>query len=106
MAIFEVDESDFDEIKSEELDKEKFIIIKFGSELCDACQALDFELEELEEIENISILSVDCNDSQELCESYEIDRIPTVIIYNPKNQMILHKEGVILYQDMLEIINK
>ena len=53
MARFEVDESDFDEIRLEELSNGNFIIIKFGSELCDACQALDFELEELEEIENI-----------------------------------------------------
>ena len=106
MAIFKVDESDFDEIKLQELDKGKFIILKFGSELCDACQALDFELEELEEIENISILEVDSSDNEELCELYDISRIPTIIIYNPKNQMILHHEGVMLYQDMLEIINK
>ena len=106
MAIFEVDESDFEEIKSQELEKEKSIILTFGSELCDGCQALEFELEELENVENISILSVDCNDSQELCELYNIDRVPTIIIYNPKNQIILHHEGVMLYQDMLEIINK
>jgi len=106
MAIFEVDESDFDEIKSQELDKGKFIILKFGSELCDACQALDFELEELENIKNISILSIDCSDAQELAELYEIDRVPTVIIYNPKNHMLIRHEGVMLYQDILEIIKK
>ena len=106
MAIFEVDEDDFSEIKSKELDKNNFIILKFGSELCDACQALDFELEELEEVENISILNIDCNDSQELCELFEIDRVPTIIIYSPKNQMILRHEGVMLYQDMMEIIKK
>jgi len=106
MAIFEVDESDFYEIKSQELDKKNFIILKFGSELCDACQALEFELEELEEIENISILSIDCNDSEVLCESYEINRVPTLIIYNPEDQMIFHHEGVVLYQDILEIIKK
>jgi thioredoxin 1 len=106
MAIFEVDESDFDEIRSQELNEGKFIILKFGSQLCDACQALDFELEELEEIENISILEIESSDSEELCESYGIQRVPTIIIYNPANQMIFRHEGVILYQDILEIIKK
>jgi thioredoxin 1 len=106
MAIFEVDESDFDEIRSQELDKEKFIVLKFGSEFCDACQALDFELEELEEVENISILELESGDSEELFESFGIQRVPTLIIYNPKEEMILRHEGVMLYQDILEIINK
>jgi len=106
MAIFEVDESDFDEIKSQELEKGNFVIIKFGSELCDACQALDFELEELQETENISILEVESSDCEELCELFDIFRVPTIIIYNPQNQIIFHHEGVVLCQDMLEIINK
>jgi thioredoxin 1 len=107
MAIFEVDESDFEEIKSQELDKGHFVLLRFGSELCDACQAMEFELEELDEIrDDVSILYIDCTDSEELTEMYAIQRVPTLFIYNNQNQMIFQHEGVILCQDILEIIKK
>ena len=102
MAIFEVDDTDFDEIKSEEIGKGNFVLLKFGSELCDACQAIEFELEELDEmLDNVSILYIDCNDSEELAEMYGIQRVPTFFIYNNNNEMIFQHEGVMLCQDIL-----
>jgi len=106
MAIYEIDESEFEDIKLQETQKGRFVIVKFGTELCDGCQALDFELEELEDDADISILSLDCNESEALTEAYDIYMVPTILIYNPKNELIFRHEGVILYQDIYEIINK
>ena len=57
MAYIEVDEIDFTEKLHEEFDKGQIVILKFGSEYCDACMALDFELEEIDDkYENVSVL--------------------------------------------------
>ena len=107
MAIFEVDEDDFEEIKSQELEKGNFVVLRFGSEMCDACQAMEFELEELDEsMDNISILYIDCNESEELTNIYDIQMVPTVIVFDKDNQIIFRYEGVILCRDIQEIINK
>jgi len=42
MSFIQVDEMDFDEVLNEEFDKGQIVILKFGSEYCDACIALEF----------------------------------------------------------------
>ncbi|MEA3330143.1 MAG: thioredoxin family protein [Campylobacterota bacterium] len=107
MPIFEVDESNFNEIKAEELSKGNSIILTFGSELCDACQALEYEVEEIvEKNDDISILSLDINDATVLTEKYGVEQIPTIIIYNSKDQMLHRHDGLMLCQDIEKIIKK
>jgi len=107
MAFIEVDDDNFNEIMEEEFSKENIVLIKFGSQWCDPCQALEFELEELDEnSENISILMVECEDAPELVEKYKIHQMPTIVIYKDKDTVIYHKEGVILCQDIQKIINE
>ena len=67
--------------------------------------ALGFELEELDDNnDNISILEIDCGESEELANSYGISQVPTMIIYENKESKLWHKEGVMLAQDIEEII--
>ena len=106
MAMIEVDETDFQEILFQEFDKKQIVILKFISEYCDACMALGFELEEIEEKhDNVSILEIDCGESEELAQHYGIREVPTMIIYENENSTLWHKEGVVLAQDIEEIIN-
>lgn len=105
MAFFEVEEENFDTLLTKELSKENFIILKFGAELCDACQALDFELEELDEkTKNISILNIDYHQCEGLSTRYEVEMLPTIFIYNHKNELLIAHEGVMLCNDILDII--
>jgi thioredoxin 1 len=107
MAIIEVDEDDFNEILEEEFSKENIVILKFGSEFCDSCFALETELEELDDSrENISILSIDCDESMELSQKYYIHRLPTMIIYKDRETTLYRGEGVVLAQDILQIIDE
>ena len=106
MAIINVDEEDFNEVLEREFAKKNIVILKFGSEYCDACMALDFELEELDDNnDNISILEIDCGDSESLAHSYGVIQVPTMLIYENKETKLWHKEGVMLAQDIQEIIN-
>jgi len=106
MAIVEVDEENFKESLEEAFKESQTVILKFGSEYCEPCHALEAELEELEEeMENLSILFIDTDESPELVEKYDIFTLPTMIIYDSNQTIIYHKEGIILAEDIAKIIN-
>ncbi len=107
MAIVEVDEESFEEALNSAFEKKDTVIIKFGSEYCDPCHALECELEEIdEEMENVSILMVDTSESQDLATQFDVFELPTMIIYKDRQTVIYHKEGVILAQDIEKIIKE
>ena len=92
---------------SKQFEEKKTVILKFGSEFCDACSALGWELEDIDKYyDNISTLLIDCNDSQGLAESYDIYGLPTMIIYKDAQTMVYRGEGVLLSQDIKEIIEQ
>lgn len=106
MAYIEVDEENFSEVLADEFSKGQIIILKFGSEYCDACMALDFELEFIDDkYANVSILEIDCGESEDLSQKYGIQQVPTMVIYENENSTLWHKEGVMLSQDIETIIN-
>lgn len=104
MAFFEIEEENFNILLAEELAKGNSIVLKFGAELCDACQALDFELEELDENnDSISIFNIDYHECESLSNTYGVQMLPTIVIYN-KNELLISHEGVMLCQDIVDII--
>jgi len=105
MAFIQVDEMDFDEVVNAEFDKGQIVILKFGSEYCDACMALEFELEEIDDKhEKISVLEIDCGESEELANRYGVTQVPTMVIYENKDSTLWHKEGAVLAVDIENII--
>ena len=106
MAIIEVDEESFQEELKDAFSRKEPVIIKFGSEYCEPCHALEFELEELdEELTTLSIIMVDTDESPELAEKYDVFALPTMVIYDINQQIIYNKEGIILAEDIIKIIN-
>ena len=107
MAFIKTDDNNFQENFETELSKDNTVILKFGSQWCDSCHALECELEELDEsVDNVSILIIDCDESTRLTENYHIQQMPTMIIYKDKETIIYQAEGVILCQDIRKIINE
>jgi len=105
MAFIEVDEDNFQDVLSSEFDKNNIVILKFGSTYCDACIALDFELEEIDDkYDNVSVLEIDCGESENLAQRYRITQVPTMVIYENENSTLWHKDGVLLAQDIEKII--
>ena len=106
MAFIEVDESDFQQVIVEEFKKNNIVILIFGSEFCDACHALESELEDVEEEnENVTVLNIECSESPDLAERYDVFQVPTMVIYKDGENMIYRGEGVVLSQDIEEIIS-
>ena len=107
MAFIEVTAENFAIEREKAFDRGDIVVYKFGSDYCDPCHALGFELEELdEEQENITILEIDTDDSPDLAEHFDIMQLPTMMIYKDRKTLIYKEEGVILYQDILEIIKR
>jgi len=107
MAIVEVDEESFEEALNSAFEKKDTVIIKFGSEYCDPCHALECELEDVDdEFEDVSVLMIDTDESPDLAEQYEVYQLPTMVIYKTRTHILYHREGVILAQDINKIIGK
>jgi thioredoxin 1 len=107
MAIIEVDEDTFHNELSIAFEKNNIVILKFGSEYCEPCHALECELEELdEEVKNISILMIDMNESPELADEYNILELPTMIIYKDSKTVIYNEGGVILAPEIKKIVKE
>jgi thioredoxin 1 len=105
--IIEVDETDYQETVLEEFSKGRIVILKFGSPYCDACMAMDFELEELDEtLENITIVEIDCASAESLAEMHDIMEVPTIKIYKDRDTLIFESVGVTLCADILKIIEE
>jgi len=107
MAFIEVDEDNFEQVLTEEFDKKQIVILKFGSEFCDPCHALECELEEVDDaFGDVSVLMINTDESPELAEQYEVYQLPTMVIYKNRSHILYNREGVILSRDINKIIGK
>ena len=105
MALTEVDENSIETILNAAFEKGETVILKFGSEWCEPCHALEGELEEIdEEHEDVSVLMVDTDESQELAAQYSIRQLPTMLIFRKRDELIYRGEGVLLASDIMEIV--
>ena len=100
MAFIEVDEDNFEQVLTEEFDKKQIVILKFSSEFCEPYHALECELED------VSVLMIDTDESPDQAEQYEVYQLPAMVIYKSRTNMLYPREGVILSQDINEIIGK
>ncbi len=107
MPFIHVDEDNFDEIVAREFSKEKFVILKFGSNYCDACQIMEMELEELcDRLTNVSVLSIDSNISEFLTQRFFVEEIPTTVIFKEAEKQLFYRTGITLADDMVDVILK
>nr|WP_321265927.1 thioredoxin family protein [uncultured Sulfurimonas sp.] len=106
MAIFKANSENFRQIIDEEFAKKQIVVLKFGSVFCEACSALEMELDQLNHLnKKVSIIYIDCDESSDLAEEYNIYQLPTMIIYKDANSIIYDEAGVILCEDIQKIID-
>ena len=107
MALIEVDEENFRAEMDLAFEKKHTVILKFGSEYCEPCHALECELEDIDdEMEDVSILMVDTSESPELAEQYDIYELPTMLIMKDRESPVHRTQGVLLSQDIEKIIKE
>ncbi len=104
--MIEID-GNYDDVIKEEFEKGNIVILQFTSEFCEPCFALETELEELEdERDDVSILSIDCGQNEDITNLFDVYQTPTMVIFNKQQEIIYNDTGVILCDDILEILNK
>ncbi len=105
MAIIEVDAESFQQELESAFNQNSVVILKFGSEYCTSCHALECELEEIdEELDDVSILAIDTDESPEIAEEYDVYALPTMVIYKDNQSIIYNESGVMLAQDIASLI--
>lgn len=107
MPFIDVDEDNFDAVLAREFENKKVVILKFGSHYCDACQIMEMELEELcDRLANVSVLSIDSGASEYLTQRYFVEEIPTTLIFKEAEKQLFYRTGIILADDMIDVILK
>ena len=105
MPFIHVDEDNFDAVVAREFEKEKFVVLKFGSHYCDACQVMEMELEELcDRLTNVSVLSIDSGVSEYLSQRFFIEEVPTTVIFKAPEKQLFYRTGITLADDMVDVI--
>ncbi len=105
MPFIEIDEEDFETILEREFAKGHTVILKFGSTFCDACQVMEFELEEVHDrITKVSILDIDSGVCGALVDRFDIDEVPTTLVFKNRSTQLLYKPGIMLADDIIDII--
>ncbi len=107
MAMIEVDGNNFNIEIEAAFQRGDVVILQFISMYCDSCMALGFELEELDEkMDNLTILEIDCGQSEDLAQMYEIQEVPAMKIYKKEDRLIYDGVGVVLAVDIKAMIEE
>ncbi len=96
-----------DNFKSEVLEYKGTVLVDFGASWCGPCQMLTPILEEIknELKNNLKIVTIDVDSQTKLASDYNVDSIPTVIIFcNGQIKQVLI--GFRQKQDYLSAIKK
>lgn len=78
MSVHEITDSNF---QSEVLEEKKTVLIDFFADWCYPCKMMAPVVEEVSKDESIKVGNVNIDENQELAEKYEVESIPTIIVF-------------------------
>lgn len=91
-------------ISSEEIEdmvkSNNVLLLKFTASWCDSCKKYDHYINDL----NVCVFSVDVGLNEDLQDEYDINILPTVLIYKDNN-LVDRIEGFITKSDFIKKLN-
>lgn len=90
---------------NELINKDKPTLVDFHAEWCGPCKMMKPILEELKHQlkENITIIKVDVDKNQATSQAYNIQSVPTLILFKKGKQM-WRQSGVVTAQQLTQVI--
>lgn len=91
---------DFDKL----LANNEYLLADFHTQWCVPCKKMIPVLDELEKETISKIIRIDVDKAKELSESYNIQAVPTLILFNQGN-IVWRNSGFISKQDLVDVLN-
>ena len=82
------------------------VLVKFGANWCGPCYEQDLVLEKISEeyLTLLKVVNVDIDDSPDLCKSFQIGSIPTMIFYKSGNKIDTNI-GFMNFKKLIDFLN-
>lgn len=100
MSIYKITNENF---QSEVLNENKIVLVDFFADWCYPCKMMAPVVEEISKDESIKVGKINIDENQELAEKYEIESIPTILIFK-NGKEYKRKVGVTDKQDLLDLL--
>ena len=85
-----------------------FTLYFFGSDKCKECRELLLKLYEKKilnnNIVNFRFIDAFADEHQEFCDEHDVDKLPHILLYDSRNDIILEKIGMFEIEDILDIV--
>ena len=92
---------------SEMLKSEKPVLVDFSAEWCGPCKMMGPILKELKQLagDGVTILKVDIDKNPAVASSFQIQSVPTLIVFR-KGEVIWRQSGVVQARQLKAIIDQ
>lgn len=92
------------QFKTEDLEQDGKLLVKFGADWCQSCKAIEPMLEELE-VEGYSVRNVNVDFEPDMVVEYAIRNVPTMLIF--ENEAVVERIfGVVPKSKLKELLDK
>ncbi|AGB41165.1 thiol:disulfide interchange protein [Halobacteroides halobius DSM 5150] len=79
------------------------VLLEFSYEYCSACQEVKEFLADQLENDNLNLIEIDIANNQELAQEYDVDRSPTLLLFN-KGKVIAKHIGYIDQEELDDLL--
>jgi thioredoxin 1 len=92
---------------SEIINGERLVLVDFSAEWCGPCKMMPPILKELKQLagEQVTILKVDVDKNPAIASSFQIQSVPTLIVFR-KGQIIWRQSGVVQARQLKAVIDQ
>lgn len=88
------------------INQDKPVLVDFFATWCGPCKAMSPILEDLKKSlgDQISIIKIDVDKNQQAAQAYQVQGVPTLILFKQGKQ-IWRQSGVVMKADLMKVIN-
>lgn len=92
------------EFEAEVLSADKPVLLEFAYDYCSACQEVKELIRNQLKNDRLKLVEIDISDNQDLAQEYNVDRSPTLLLFN-KGKLFARHIGYINEKELNELLD-